>query len=107
MKKSDKKELMRLRKISKTAFDKLQASNKHKHYKTEIEFFSYNELFNTIQDLLKLSINALYYNPKDSSPYIHHEPDIQLMLELILQLIPSKEGALLDEVRSFLEKKKR
>ena len=106
MKKADKKELARLRRMSSSGFCKLKHSEDHDHFKMEIEFLNYLELSNTAQDLLKLCINSLSYSAKDASPYIRSEPDLQLILELILQLWPSSELSYLDELRPFLEQRK-
>jgi len=74
-------------------FTKLNSDQKNDNsFSVMLKIASYNELNIIISSLLKASINALN-NKSDSE-----EIDIMLLLEMALQLLPSDEMELLDEI---------
>lgn len=106
MKKEMKKRLKFLKKNSVTYFNTLNATDRKNTYVVKVEFSSYLDLMDTIDVLLKLCIQELCYGAEGASSRIKHTPNIQGILELIMQLLPMYEAELLDEIRPLLEHKK-
>ncbi|UJH89676.1 hypothetical protein LZ575_11345 [Antarcticibacterium sp. 1MA-6-2] len=108
MKKKDKNDLARLRRLAPNLFRTLREDEeRERSYRAQIEFTSYVELISTISDLLKLCITEACYDAEGASPYIKRPLNIQGVLELILQLLPVDEAELLDEIRPFLKQKEK
>jgi hypothetical protein len=107
MEKNDKEQIAHLRKFAPKFFRTLkEIDGKESIYKVKIEFTSYVELICLISDLLKLCITEEHFEAEGASPYIKENPNIQGILELVLQLIPMYEAELLDEIRPLLSQKK-
>lgn len=106
MKKEEKKRLKFLKENNATYFKTLKATDRKHNYIAEVEFSSYVDLMDTIDVLLKLCIQELCYGAEGASSRIKHNPNIQSILELIMQLLPMYEAELLDEIRPILEQKK-
>lgn len=78
-------------------FTQLKPTKKNKNsFKTKMTISCYNELMQTIISLLRTSINKL--QQEESQTAI----DVMLLLEIAIQLLPSDEMELLDELYKVL-----
>ncbi|SHG20606.1 hypothetical protein [Flavobacterium defluvii] len=78
-------------------FTQLKPSKKNRNsFKTKMTISCYNELMQTIISLLRTSINTL--QQEESQTAI----DVMLLLEIAIQLLPSDEMELLDELYKVL-----
>ncbi|MFD1605896.1 hypothetical protein ACFSJW_04770 [Flavobacterium artemisiae] len=78
-------------------FTKLKPSKKNTNsFKTMVTITCYNELMQSIISLLRTSINTL--QQEESQTAI----DVMLLLEIAIQLLPSDEMELLDELYKVL-----
>ena len=106
MKKEEKERLKFLKKNNATYFKTLKTTDRKHNYVVKVEFSSYVDLMDTIDILLKLCIQEVCYGAEGASPRIKHNPNIQSILEITMQLLPIHEAELLDEIRPLLEQRK-
>ena len=105
MKKADINRLKFLKKNSVTYFNTLKATDRKHTYEAKLEFSSYIDLIETIDVLLKVCIEEMVYGAEGASSRIKQDPNIQYILELVIQLLPKYEAELLDEIRPLLTAK--
>lgn len=107
MKKEYKKQLKLIRQNNSTYFKTLKPTGKEHTFIATIEFSGYMDLMDTVKILIDLVIGEIYYGASGASSQVKVNPNLQSILELIVQLLPLYESELLDELRPILTPKEK
>ncbi|TPG35480.1 hypothetical protein [Flavobacterium pectinovorum] len=101
---NETKTIENLRKLTALYFNTLKPStNKTGTYTTQIKMSSYSELGCVITETLKLCIVALDHEAHKTSDTIKTSPiDVALVLEMVLEMFPTDELEILDEINQML-----
>jgi len=97
------KNLDRIKKLSAQYFSTIRSSDgKSKTNVAQIKLSNYSELGCIITETLKLCIVALNENAHKTSDTIKTSPiNVALILEMVLELIPTNEFDVLDEINQM------
>ncbi|MFD2941562.1 hypothetical protein [Flavobacterium notoginsengisoli] len=102
MESNEIKNLDHLKKLTSLYFRTLKPSNDKTENVAQIKFINYAEMGCVITDLLKLCILALNQNAHQVSGTNKSVIDVALILETVLQLIPTDEFDFLSEINYML-----
>ncbi len=104
MESNEIKNLDHLKKLTSLYFRTLKPLNdKTQMNAAQIKFLNYAEMGCVITDMLKLCILALNQNAHQVSGTYKSAIDVALILETVLQLIPTDEFEFLSEINYLLE----
>lgn len=92
-----------LRKLTASYFSTLKpCGHKKGNYAAQIKLANYSELGCVITEILKLCIVALDHDAHKTSYTIKNSPiNVSLILEMVLELFPSDEFEVLDEINKM------
>ncbi|MFH6969238.1 hypothetical protein [Flavobacterium sp. FlaQc-28] len=83
------------------------AEDKRGMYIAEIRVYDYYELASIIKNLMKLCITAVHYDSVEVPPTIANQHiDVGLILGIALQLFPTDEFELINEISDLYDTKK-